>query len=69
MTEFSTENISSDLIKEITQVIAGKRYGSVEIFIEDGKVTHITERTIRKYNSKLKPLLIEKKLKTTVSLI
>lgn len=49
MPEYSTEKISSKLLEEIVRSIEGKQYGSIEIFIENGKVTHITERVIRKY--------------------
>jgi hypothetical protein len=47
--EYSTDIISSQLLKEIGDSLRGKQFGSVEIFIENGQVTHITERVIKKY--------------------
>jgi len=41
------------LIDDIKQAIASKDYGSVEIYIESGKVVQITERTIKKTASKV----------------
>ena len=46
--EFSTQNISPQLISNIVDVIKNKSFGSVEIYIENGQVVQITERTIRK---------------------
>jgi hypothetical protein len=48
--EFSTNQISERLISEIKSSIANKEYGSVEIYIEAGKVVQITERVIKKTN-------------------
>jgi|GEM_PF-5617738 len=48
-------NIKS-LFEEITQALedlAG--WGSVEIFVQGGKVTQITRRTIKKTNHKILP--------------
>ena len=39
-----------DIIKAILAAIAGRVYGSVEIYFEDGKVTQITQRIIKKIN-------------------
>jgi hypothetical protein len=46
------EEVSSSLIEEIKKSIAGKEYGSVEIYIESGQVVQITERTIKKTNQR-----------------
>ena len=47
----------------------GKQYGSIEIYIEAGLVTHITEKVIKKYN---KPKQTwnqgNKKIKTVIRL-
>lgn len=48
MTDFSTKKISSELLAEIKEAIKDKYYGSVEIYIQDNRVTQITERVIRK---------------------
>ncbi|MCH8821148.1 DUF2292 domain-containing protein [Patescibacteria group bacterium] len=46
--EYSTSEISEKLISEIKEAIGSKEYGSVEIYIESGRVVQITERVIRK---------------------
>ncbi|MBM4402576.1 MAG: DUF2292 domain-containing protein, partial [Candidatus Cloacimonetes bacterium] len=46
MSDFSTKKISSELLNEIKEAIRDKYYGSVEIYIQDNKVTQITERVI-----------------------
>lgn len=43
--------IPDNIISDIKAAIASKDYGSVEIYIESGKVVQITERTIKKTNS------------------
>jgi hypothetical protein len=46
---YSTKKISETLVVEIKQALKSvKAYGSVEIFIQDGSVTQITVRNIRK---------------------
>ncbi|KKR50254.1 MAG: hypothetical protein UU81_C0009G0003 [Microgenomates group bacterium GW2011_GWC1_41_8] len=45
----SNTHVGSDLIDEIKSALKNIRgWGSVEIFIQDYKVTQITERNIRK---------------------
>lgn len=56
--EFSTLDITPELITQIIGVLKDKAYGSIEIYIENHQVVQITERTIRKlktqsYNSGL----------------
>lgn len=46
--EKDTDNIN--LLEEIRQAIASKDYGSIEIYIEAGRVVQITERSIHKIN-------------------
>ncbi len=46
--EYSTREISEKLVSEIKEAIGSKEYGSVEIYIESGRVVQITERVIRK---------------------
>jgi len=41
-------SIEPQLFEEIKKAISNKEYGSVEIYIESGKVVQITERVIKK---------------------
>jgi hypothetical protein len=54
MADYSTKKISRKLISEITKSLKNKTWGSVEIYIQDGCVTQITERVIRKTSPKRK---------------
>lgn len=58
--EFSTEKISPQLLSEIASSVEGKKFGSVEIYIENGVVTHITERVIKKYRPEKQNVFISK---------
>lgn len=47
--EYSVRRISETLLSEIKRALKGVRgFGSVEIFVQRGKVTQITVRNIRK---------------------
>lgn len=46
--QYSTSVISEVLIEDIKRALDGKEYGSVEIYIEGGRVVQITERVIKK---------------------
>lgn len=46
--QYSTNIISDALVKDIKTALSGKEYGSVEIYIESGRVVQITERVIKK---------------------
>lgn len=46
--DFSTENITPQLISQIIDALKNKAYGSVEIYIQNYTITQITERTITK---------------------
>ena len=50
--DFSTLTISPKLLSQIVDSLKNKAYGSVEIYIENFKVTQITERTITKLAKK-----------------
>ncbi len=50
MSDYSTKNISPELVAEITDALKGLDYGSVELYIVNGQVTQITKRHIRKTN-------------------
>lgn len=45
---YSTQRISTKLLEEIRTALRGIQYGSVEIYIQDKKVTQITVRNIKK---------------------
>ena len=45
---YSTTIISDVLVEEIKDALRGKEYGSVEIYIESGRVVQVTERKIKK---------------------
>jgi len=48
---FSTKQISEILIVEITDALKSvSSYGSIEIYVQDGVVTQITVRNIKKTN-------------------
>lgn len=49
---YSTKKISKELIDAIVAAIEGKSFGSIEIFIQDSKVTQVTERVITKLGTK-----------------
>ncbi len=53
LTEYSTKKISETLVFEIKKALKSvKNYGSVEIYIQDGNVTQITIRNIKKTGKK-----------------
>jgi hypothetical protein len=46
---YSTKKISSELLKQITEALKQVNgWGSVELFIQDYKVTQITQKNIQK---------------------
>lgn len=50
--DYSTQNISERLVVEIKSALQSvKNYGSIEIYIQNGVVTQITVRNIKKTNS------------------
>jgi len=51
-TDYSTQKISEVLVTEIKGALQSvKNYGSIEIYIQDGVVTQITVRNIKKTNN------------------
>lgn len=51
MADYSTQRITRELLDEVRQALKNvKGWGSVEIFVQDGKVVQITERNIKKTN-------------------
>jgi hypothetical protein len=50
----SIKKLNGQLLKEIKQVLKTiKGWGSIEIFIQDNKVTQITSRNIKKTNHQI----------------
>lgn len=57
MVDYSTKKISQDFLNEVKSALKNIRgWGSIEIFVQDHKVTQITERNITKTNHNLKNL-------------
>ncbi len=44
----ATRIVDSSILAEIKQAISHIKWGSIEIFIQDGMVVQITERNIKK---------------------
>ncbi len=54
-TDYSTNKISNVLVTEIKSALKSVRsYGSIEIYVQEGIVTQITVRNIKKTNQNLK---------------
>lgn len=45
---YSTDHVSTKLMNEIKNALANVSWGSVEVFVQDKKVTQITVRNIKK---------------------
>jgi hypothetical protein len=51
MRDYSTKDVSQELLAEIAEALQNIRgWGSVEIIVQDFKVVQITERNIKKTN-------------------
>ena len=46
--DYSTQKIKPQLVSQIIDALKNKAWGSVEIYIQNYRVTQITERTITK---------------------
>jgi hypothetical protein len=58
MVDHSTRKITRDLLDEIRIALKNvKGWGSVEIYVQDHKVTQITERNIKKTSHNIKNLI------------
>ena len=60
--DYSTQKIKPQLVSQIVDALKNKAYGSVEIYIQNYRVTQITERTITKVNhgpNRVKKLLAQ----------
>ena len=57
MVDYSTKKITRELLDEIKEALKNVRgYGSVEIYVQDHKITQITERNIKKTNHSIRNL-------------
>jgi hypothetical protein len=57
MVDHSTKKISKELMDDVKMALKNVRgWGSVEIFVQDNKVTQITERNIKKTSHSIKDL-------------
>lgn len=57
MVDYSTKKITKDLIDEIKLALKNVRgWGSVEIYVQDFKITQITERNIKKTSLNIREL-------------
>ena len=55
MVDYSTKKITRDLVEEVKGALKNVRgWGSVEIYVQDYKVTQITERNIKKTSLSIK---------------
>ncbi len=51
MSDYSTKRVRDDLLEEVKLALKNIRgWGSVEIFVQNFRVTQITERNIKKTN-------------------
>ena len=57
MVDYSTKKITKDLVEEIKVSLKNVRgWGSVEIYVQDFKITQITERNIKKTSLNIREL-------------
>lgn len=57
MVDYSTKKITRDLLEEVKAALKNVRgWGSVEIYVQDFKVTQITERNIKKTSHSIRDL-------------
>lgn len=64
----NSKKISEDLVAIINNAVGSRIYGSVEIYFEDGKVTQVTQRIIRKISHKDEKKANSLKSQTAISL-
>ncbi len=55
-----TKSVSVQLVEILNTAVEKKVYGSVEIFFEEGKITQVTQRTIKKFSNKNKKTDLKK---------
>lgn len=61
MADFSTKRVRDDLLEEIKLALKNIRgWGSVEIYVQNFRVTQITERNIKKTNHNIESPLDSK---------
>ena len=47
-----SENPTTDLLNILSKAMDGKVYGSIEVYLEDGQITQISQRVIKKIKTK-----------------
>lgn len=57
---------TTELLNILSRAMDSKMYGSVEVYLEDGQVTQITQRIIKKMK-KVKPVIAIKKVPARTS--
>lgn len=50
---------ATELIEILSKAVSNKMYGSVEIYFENGNITQVTQRIIKKIKSREKNEIIE----------
>lgn len=55
-----SKNPTTDLLNILSKAMDANMYGSVEVYLEDGQITQITQRIIKKIK-RAKPLIKTKK--------
>ncbi|MBI2621664.1 MAG: YezD family protein [Candidatus Levybacteria bacterium] len=50
----NVSEVNADALKEILKALGGIKYGSVEIIVQDGHITQISTRIIKKTKVSLK---------------
>lgn len=48
----NSSELSKQILKIVTQAVAKKIYGSIEVYFEAGRVTQVTQRIINKVRSR-----------------
>lgn len=56
----SNQNPTTDLLNILSKAMDANMYGSVEVYLEDGQITQITQRIIKKIK-KTKPVQTPRK--------
>lgn len=60
----SKQNPTTDLLNILSKAMDANMYGSIEVYLEEGQITQITQRIIKKIKKVKNPL---KKTQKTVS--
>lgn len=70
MIDYSTHHVSQSLVNEIVHALQSvNQYGSIEIYIQNGMVTQITVRNIKKTQVSLNQQQGQKKVRGSIAVI